>query len=85
MKTVEALEGAQQAEATAIFYESPERILKTLSYISNAFPASQIVIARELTKMHEEFIRGTPMQVMDSLKDRPSIKGEITVMVSFKG
>jgi 16S rRNA (cytidine1402-2'-O)-methyltransferase len=84
MKTVEALEGAAQAEATAIFYESPERILKTLSYVANAFPTAQVVAARELTKMHEEFIRGTPMQVIDSLKDRASIKGEFTVLVSFK-
>jgi len=84
VKTVEALEAAAQAEATAIFYESPERILKTLSYISNAFPTSQVVIARELTKIHEEFIRGTPNSVMDQLKDRASIKGEMTVLVSFK-
>ena len=83
-KTLSALQSAADAEATAVFYESPERILKTLSYISNAFPSSQIVIARELTKMHEEFIRGTPMQVMDALKDKPSIKGEFTVLVSFK-
>src|SRR6185503_9989552 len=84
VKTVEALQSAANAEATAIFYESPERILKTLSYISNAFPSSQVVIARELTKMHEEFIRGTPMDVMHKLKDRPSIKGELTVLISFK-
>ena len=84
VKTVAALQSAADADATAIFYESPERIIKTLSYISNAFPNSQVVAARELTKMHEEFIRGTPMQVMDSLKDRPSIKGEFTVLVSFK-
>ncbi len=84
VKTVGALQSAANAEATAIFYESPERILKTLSYISNAFPTSQVVIARELTKIHEEFIRGTPQQVMDQLKDRASIKGELTVLVSFK-
>ena len=84
VKTVQALQSAADAEATAVFYESPERILKTLGYISNAFPTSQVVAARELTKLHEEFIRGTPMQVMDSLKDRPSIKGEFTVLVSFK-
>jgi 16S rRNA (cytidine1402-2'-O)-methyltransferase len=84
VKTVAALQSASDAEATAIFYESPERIIKTLSYISNAFPTSQVVAARELTKMHEEFIRGTPMQVMDSLKDRASIKGEFTVLISFK-
>jgi 16S rRNA (cytidine1402-2'-O)-methyltransferase len=83
-KTLSALQSAADAEATAVFYESPERILKTLSYISNAFPSSQIVIARELTKMHEEFIRGTPMQTIDALKDKPSIKGEFTVLVSFK-
>ncbi len=83
-KTVSALQSASDAEATAIFYESPERILKTLSYISNAFPASQVVIARELTKMHEEFIRGTPLDIIHQLKQKPSIKGEMTVLISFK-
>ncbi len=83
-KTISALEAAKTAEATAIFYESPERILKTLSYIANAFPTSQIVAARELTKVHEEFIRGTPYAVIDQLKNRPSIKGEFTVLISFK-
>jgi 16S rRNA (cytidine1402-2'-O)-methyltransferase len=84
VKTISALQSAADAEATAIFYESPERILKTLGYVANAFPASQVVAAREITKLHEEFIRGTPMQVMDSLKDRSSIKGEFTVLISFK-
>ncbi len=83
-KTLSALQAAVDAEATAIFYESPERITKTLSYVSNAFPTSQVVIARELTKMHEEFLRGTPMQVMDLLKEKASIKGELTVLISFK-
>ncbi|HYV33805.1 MAG TPA: 16S rRNA (cytidine(1402)-2'-O)-methyltransferase [Candidatus Limnocylindria bacterium] len=84
VKTVEALQSAADAEATAIFYESPERIIKTLSFIYNAFPLSQVVIARELTKMHEEFIRGTPDSLMAELKKRQSIKGELTVLVSFK-
>ncbi len=83
-KTVEALQAAADAEATAIFYESPERILKTLSYISNAFPSSQVVVARELTKMHEEFIRGSSGEALQKLKEKPSIKGELTVLVSFK-
>jgi len=84
VKTISALQAAADAEATAIFYESPERIVKTLNYIANAFPNSQIAIARELTKMHEEFIRGKPYSVLDQLKDRQSIKGELTVLVSFK-
>jgi len=84
VKTISALQEAADAEATAIFYESPERISKTLGYISNAFPTSKVVIARELTKIHEEFIRGTPQAVMEQLKDRPTIKGEMTIMISFK-
>lgn len=84
VKTVGALQAAADTEATAIFYESPERILKTLAYVSNAFPNSQVVIARELTKIHEEFLRGTPMQVMDLLKGKQAIKGELTVLISFK-
>ncbi len=83
-KVIESLESAKQAEATAIFYESPERILKTLNFINNAFPTAQVVIARELTKIHEEFIRGNPQQVLDQLKERASIKGELTIMISFK-
>ena len=83
-KTVSALQAAETAEATAIFYESPERIVKTLNYIANAFPNSQVAIARELTKIHEEFLRGSPYEVLNQLKDRPSIKGELTVLVSFK-
>ncbi|MEK7161344.1 MAG: 16S rRNA (cytidine(1402)-2'-O)-methyltransferase [Patescibacteria group bacterium] len=83
-KTVVTLQAAADTESTAIFYESPERILKTLSYVANAFPSSQVVIARELTKMHEEFIRGVPLEVLHQLKQKPSIKGEMTVLVSFK-
>lgn len=83
-KTVSALQAAESAEATAIFYESPERILKTLSYIANAFPNSHLAVARELTKIHEEFIRGTPDQVIQLLKEKISIKGELTIIISFK-
>ncbi len=83
-KTIGALQAAADTEATAIFYESPERIYKTMGYVANAFPASQVVIARELTKMHEEFIRGTAGEVLEKLKEKTSIKGEFTVLISFK-
>ncbi len=83
-KTISALQSAADAEATAVFYESPERIIKTMSYIANAFPNSQVVIAREITKMHEEFIRGTPYEIVGNLKERASIKGELVVLISFK-
>lgn len=84
VKTVKALEDAVNADATAIFYESPERILKTMGYITNAFPHCTVVAVRELTKLHEEFIRGTPQQIIDTLQEKQSIKGEFTVLISFK-
>lgn len=83
-KVKTALEEAKAIEATALLYESPERITKTVSYISKNFPEANIVIARELSKMHEEFIRGSITEVEKDLKTRQNIKGEITVMVSFK-
>jgi 16S rRNA (cytidine1402-2'-O)-methyltransferase len=83
-KVISAVEDARRAGATAIFFESPERILKTVSYIANAFPQSSMVIARELTKIHEEFLRGSSGEVLELLKAKPSIKGEITVLISFK-
>lgn len=83
-KVTRALEAARAAEATAIFYESPERIKKTLGFVANAYPDSQVVVARELTKVHEEFLRGSPYQVQDLLSGRAAIKGELTVLVSFK-
>lgn len=84
IKLIKTLDPARAIEATAIFYESPERIIKTLGYIANAFPDSQVVVARELTKIHEEFVRGTVLSVKAKLSKRPSIKGEITVILSFK-
>jgi len=79
-----ALQNAIDTESTLIAYESPQRISKTTEMIAKSLPNSQIVIARELTKIHEEFIRGTASEVLQELKSRGSIKGEITLLVSFK-
>ncbi len=83
-KVVEALTMAKQTASTLITYESPQRILKTTQIIAKNFPEVRIVIARELTKLHEEFITGTATEVAATLQSRPSIKGEITLLVSFK-
>lgn len=83
-KVIEAVRLAQQTEATLIAYESPQRIIKTLEYINKSFPNISVVIARELTKIHEEYLSGSPSELIDTLKARPSIKGEITVLLSFK-
>ena len=66
---------------TAIFYESPHRIIKTLKQLSETMPQKNIVIAREMTKKFEEFIRGSAKEVYEKLRDK-NIKGEITVIIS---
>ncbi|MDD5167548.1 MAG: 16S rRNA (cytidine(1402)-2'-O)-methyltransferase [Syntrophales bacterium] len=66
---------------TLIFYESPNRILATLHDILEIFGTRHIVIARELTKVFEEIIRGDLLDIMETLKTR-TIKGEITLIIA---
>ena len=69
-------------EVTLVFYEAPHRILETLEDIAATLGERRVVLARELTKIHEEFLRGTPGELRAALVERPSIKGEFTVMVA---
>jgi 16S rRNA (cytidine1402-2'-O)-methyltransferase len=67
---------------TLIFYEAPHRILDTLADFESVFGAQlRVVIARELTKIHEEFLRGSVVEVRQELADRDRIRGEITLLV----
>jgi 16S rRNA (cytidine1402-2'-O)-methyltransferase len=78
-----ALEALRAANAShpQIFYEAPHRILATLADIESIFgPAQHIVIARELTKLHEEFLRGPVSEVHTTLAARPSVRGEIVLL-----
>ncbi len=65
---------------TLIFYESPYRVQKLLAELDAIFPEREVVLARELTKKFEEYLRGTPTQLMARLVQR-SIKGEFVVLV----
>ena len=67
--------------STMIGYESPHRILDALEDIKTVMGSRRVVVARELTKMFEEFLRGTAEQVIETLKGRPSVKGEITLVI----
>jgi 16S rRNA (cytidine1402-2'-O)-methyltransferase len=67
--------------ATVIAYESPHRIVESVAELASLFPARPIVVARELTKLHEEFLRGRADQVSEQLKTRQSVKGEITLLI----
>ncbi|HXA50052.1 MAG TPA: 16S rRNA (cytidine(1402)-2'-O)-methyltransferase [Candidatus Acidoferrum sp.] len=75
------LESLADAEATLVFYEAPHRILETLEAIEASLGARPVVVARELTKIHEEFLRGTAAEVRAQLASRDSVKGEITLLI----
>jgi len=66
---------------TLIFYEAPHRIVESLRDIEALFGDRPVVVARELTKMHEEFLRGTTRSIRERLEARPSVKGEITILI----
>ncbi len=67
---------------THIYYETPHRILEALADIAATFgPAHRIVLARELTKLHEEFLRGPVSEVLATLQQRPTIRGEIVLLL----
>lgn len=83
-KVNELLEFAKHTESTLVGYESPQRISKTLAFINNNEPEAQVVIARELTKIHEEYLTGKPAEILEQLSKRPAVKGEITLLISFK-
>lgn len=71
----------KQVGSTLIFYESPFRIKKTLDMIKSEIGDCQIAVCREMTKAHEEIVRGTPLSLLDYFKEH-KVKGEITVVVS---
>ena len=68
-------------QRTMIFYESPKRILKLLDEIKLIIGDRYCVLSREMTKLHEEFIRGSMYEIFQNLKARPAIKGEITLLL----
>ncbi len=72
------------SDATVILYESPRRVLKTLKLIREVLGEVSLCVARELTKVHEEFIRGNVSVVIDELEKRGTIKGEVVVVFSQK-
>ena len=79
------LETLRLARETLVFYEAPHRVLGMLADLEIAFGGERrMVIARELTKIHEEFLRGTVSEVRAKLHASESLKGEITVIVAGK-
>lgn len=76
-----ALTSLKSLEATLIFYEAPHRIIECLEDIEAVLGNRSVVVARELTKLYEEFLRGPASEVRAKLTARDTIKGEFTVLI----
>jgi 16S rRNA (cytidine1402-2'-O)-methyltransferase len=75
------LESLQTVNGTLVFYESPYRVEKLLGELAEIFPEHRVVLARELTKKFEEFLRGTAAELLAIAQSR-ALKGEFVVMVA---
>lgn len=72
-----------ETKRTVVFYESPHRIMKTLASLISHSPGKKVTIARELTKIHEEFVSGIPSELVDYYeKNKDKVRGEFVVIVS---
>jgi 16S rRNA (cytidine1402-2'-O)-methyltransferase len=77
-----ALEAIKSSPRTQVFYEAPHRVVEALADICEVLgEARHVVIAREVTKLHEEFLRGRAGEVLENLKAREAVKGEITLLI----
>ena len=78
----QVIESIRESARTQVFYEAPHRVTEALEDIVEILGGQRhVVIAREVTKLHEEFLRGHAAEILQTLKDRGDIKGEITLLI----
>jgi 16S rRNA (cytidine1402-2'-O)-methyltransferase len=77
------LESVKDSPRTQVFYEAPHRLLETLGDVVEVLGNDRhVVVAREVTKLHEEFLRGRVGDVLEQFKARGGVKGEITLLIA---
>jgi 16S rRNA (cytidine1402-2'-O)-methyltransferase len=77
------LESIRESPRTQVFYEAPHRLLETLTDVVEVLGSDRhVVVAREVTKIYEEFLRGRAGEVLEQLKSRGDVKGEITLLIA---
>jgi len=76
------LDRLEREPRTAVLYESPHRVEQTLEEIAKRFPDRPMAVGRELTKIHEEVIRGTASEILESLQVRGAVRGEFVLMIA---
>ncbi|HEY6370227.1 MAG TPA: 16S rRNA (cytidine(1402)-2'-O)-methyltransferase [Candidatus Sulfotelmatobacter sp.] len=76
------LEAVKSSPRTQVFYEAPHRLVEALADVVEVLgEARPVVVAREVTKLHEEFLRGRAGEVLENLRAREAVKGEITLLI----
>ncbi|MEJ2641272.1 MAG: rRNA (cytidine-2'-O-)-methyltransferase, partial [Desulfosarcinaceae bacterium] len=80
-KRRQCLAALEHQPYTLVFYESPRRIIDLLTEMEALLGPRPAVLAREMTKRHEEFLRGSLAEIRAALGKRAEIKGEITLLV----
>ena len=77
-----ALAAIKDSPRTQVFYEAPHRVLDAMADVCEVLGSDRhVVVAREVTKLHEEFLRGRADEILETLKARDGIKGEITLLI----
>jgi 16S rRNA (cytidine1402-2'-O)-methyltransferase len=77
------LEKLRAEPMTMVFYEAPHRVVDALEDVATALgPGRRVVLARELTKIHEEYLRGTAAEVHANMASRESVRGEMVLMIA---
>ena len=77
------LEGIRESPRTQVFYEAPHRLLETLADVVEVLGSDRhVVVAREVTKLHEEFLRGRAGDLLQQFQSRGGVKGEITLLIA---
>src|SRR3984957_12376408 len=77
------LESVKDSPRTQVFYEAPHRLLESLADVVDLLGNDRhVVVAREVTKLHEEFLRGRAAEVLTQFKSRGEVKGEITLLIA---
>ena len=78
------IEEAGSSRGTGIFFESPFRLVKTLEIFERVLPGRDLVVARELTKVHEEIVRGDAVRLLEHFREK-GVKGECVLLVKGRG
>ena len=78
----QVLEEVKASPRTQVFYEAPHRVVEALADLVEVLGGErQVVVAREVTKLHEEFLRGRAAEVLKALQERGEVRGEITLLI----